>query len=129
MTWIAAALAATASWLPGATLEEPRTEVAAAPLRGEIVVVGGFLASGANSRRVDAYSTARDAWRRLPDLPVSVDHAAAASANGRVYVVGGYGADRRPLRAAFALDGRGWRRLAAPPEARGSAGAAITDSR
>jgi N-acetylneuraminic acid mutarotase len=126
MTWVAAALAAAASWLPGAPLEEPRTEVAAAPLRGEIVVVGGFLGSGANSRRVDAYSPARDAWRRLPDLPVSVDHAAAASANGRVYVVGGYGPDRRPLRAAFAFDGQSWRRLPAPPEPRGAAAAAAT---
>lgn len=118
-----------ATWLTGSPLATPRTEVAAAPLRHEIVVVGGFLASGGNSRQVDAYDTLRDRWRRLPDLPVSVDHAAAASAFGRVYVIGGYGSDRRPLRTAFVFDGRNWHRLRAPPEARGAGAAAIANGR
>ena len=109
---------ATAAWSSGAPLPEPRTEVSAAPLRGEIVVVGGFRSDRSNTGRADAYSPARDTWRRLPDLPVAVDHAAAASYAGRVYVVGGYGADRRPLRTAFAFDGVRWRRLPAPPEPR-----------
>jgi N-acetylneuraminic acid mutarotase len=121
-----ALLAAAASWVSGAPVPEPRTEVAAAPLRGEIVVVGGLLASGGNSRRVDAYAPAGDSWRRLPDLPVSVDHAAIASARGAVYVVGGYAADRRPLRTAFRFDGERWRRLPPPPEARAAAAAAAT---
>lgn len=120
------AAAAAAAWLVGTPLSEPRTEVAAAPLRGRIVVVGGFLASGGNSRRVDAYDTGTDSWSRLPDLPVSVDHAAAASWRGRVVVVGGFGADRRPLRAAFLYDGSRWRRLPAPPEERAAAAAATT---
>jgi N-acetylneuraminic acid mutarotase len=126
MTGIAAIAVAAAAWVTGSPLGEPRTEVAAAPLRDRIVVVGGFLASGANSRRVDAYDPARDAWARLPDLPVSVDHAAAASWRGRLVVVGGYGADREPLRAAFLYDGRRWRRLPAPPEERAAAAAAAT---
>jgi N-acetylneuraminic acid mutarotase len=114
------------AWVTGSPLEEPRTEVAAAPLGNRIVVVGGFLASGGNSRRVDAYDPARDTWSRVPDLPVSVDHAAAASWRGRLVVVGGYGADRAPLKAAFLYDGRRWRRLPAPPEERAAAAAAAT---
>jgi N-acetylneuraminic acid mutarotase len=110
----------------GSPLSEPRTEVAAAVLGNRIVVAGGFLANGGNSRRVDAYDPARDTWARLPDLPVSVDHAAAASWRGRLVVVGGYGADRDPLRAAFLFDGRRWRRLPAPPEERAAAAAAAT---
>ena len=82
--------------------------------------------AAANSRRVDAYDPGADSWSRLPDLPVSVDHAAAASWRGRLVVVGGYGADRAPLRAAFLFDGRSWRRLPAPPEERGAAAAAAT---
>ena len=121
-----ALLAAAASWTTGAPIPEPRTEVGAAPLRGEIVVVGGLLASGGNSRRVDAYAPAADRWRRLPDLPVSVDHAAVASARGAVYVVGGYASDRRPLRAAYRWDGERWRRLPPPPEPRAAAAAAAT---
>ena len=123
-TWALAVAAA--PWVSGTPLSEPRSEVAAAPLLGRIVVVGGFLESGANSRRVDAYDPARDAWTRLPDLPVSVDHAAAASARGRLVVVGGYGADRQPLRAAFLFDGSGWRPLPAPPEGRAAAAAPAT---
>ena len=120
---VAVTLGVAAGWTSGAPLPEPRTEVAGAALNGEIVVVGGFAASGSNTGRVDAYSPARDAWRRLPDLPVAVDHAAAASFSGRVYVVGGYGADRRPLRAAFSSTDAAWRRLPDPPEARAAAAA------
>ena len=78
----AAALAAAGPWQRHSSLPEPRTEVAAGIVRGEIVVVGGFTANGANSDRVDAYSIATDRWRRLPDLPLAVDHAAGASVNG-----------------------------------------------
>jgi non-specific serine/threonine protein kinase len=123
-TWAVATAAV--SWTAGTSLPEPRSEVAAAPLLGRIVVVGGFLESGANSRRVDAYDPARDTWARLPDLPVSVDHAAAASVRGRLVVVGGYGADRQPLRAAFLFDGSSWRTLPAPPEERAAAAATAT---
>ncbi|HEX4929254.1 MAG TPA: kelch repeat-containing protein, partial [Gaiellaceae bacterium] len=93
--------------------------------RGEIVVAGGFTADGGNSARVDAYSIPSNRWRQLPDLPVPVDHAAAASANGRVYVIGGYGRDRAPLDTVFALENGTWRRLASLPEARAAAAAAI----
>jgi len=110
-------------------MPEPRTEVAAGVVRGEIVVVGGFTAGGANSDRVDAYSVDRDTWRRLPDLPAAVDHAAAASANGTVYVMGGYGRDRRPLRTVFALAGASWLRLPSLPDARAASAAAIAGGR
>ncbi|HET9507751.1 MAG TPA: kelch repeat-containing protein [Gaiellaceae bacterium] len=116
-------------WQRHAPLPEPRTEVAAAATGGRIVVVGGFVGSGANSARADAYSIREDRWRRLPSLPVAVDHAAAAAASDRVYVVGGYGADRRPLRTAFVLERGRWRRLARLPEPRAAAAAAIAGGR
>ena len=76
--------------------------------------------------RSDAYSIARNAWRRLPDLPVAIDHAASASAGGNVYVVGGYGGDRNPLKTAFVLGkDETWQRLPALPDARAAAAAAI----
>src|ERR1700704_1772647 len=83
-------------WRRHAAMPEQRSEVAAAAVGGEIVVVGGFVADGSNSAHADAYSPAANRWRHLSDLPMSVDHAAAASANGRMYVIGGYGADRKP---------------------------------
>ena len=117
------------AWQQHAALPEPRSEVAAAAAGGEIVVVGGFVESGANSSRVDAYSVEYDSWRRLPDLPITVDHASAAGVDGRVYVAGGYGADRRPSRSVFVLDGGAWRRLAALPDGRAAAAAAIAGGR
>jgi non-specific serine/threonine protein kinase len=124
----AGGLSAVGPWTTGAPLAVARTEVAAASLRGEIVVAGGFLATGGNSRRVDAYAPGPNAWRRLADLPVSVDHAAATSWRGEVVVVGGYGSDRRPIRAAWSFDGTSWRLLPRPPEARAAAAAAATSA-
>jgi len=124
-----AAGGSSAGWEEGAPLPEPRSEVAAAATAGELVVVGGFIADGNNSAHVDGYSLRDDRWRRLPDLPLSVDHAAAASANGRVYVAGGYGVDRVPLRTVFVLANGAWRRLAKLPDGRAAAAAAVADGR
>ncbi len=63
----------------------------------------------------------------LPDLPVSVNHAMAAAARGRLYVVGGYGPEGH-LRRAFVLDGGRWRELPPPPDARAAGGAAVVGS-
>ena len=57
-----------AVWKRGTPLPLPRSEVAAATVGDELVVAGGFLADGRSSKRVDAYSPARNRWRRLPDL-------------------------------------------------------------
>jgi non-specific serine/threonine protein kinase len=110
-------------------MPEARSEVAAAAVGSEIVVVGGFVADGNNSAHADAYAPAADSWRRLPDLPISVDHASAASSDGRMYVIGGYGADRKPSRRAFVLEGGTWRELATLPDGRAAAAAAIADGR
>ena len=123
---VAAAGSGTGGWQSHAPMPDPRSEVAAGVARGEIVVAGGLILSGGNTARVDAYSVARNTWRRLPDLPLSVDHAAGAGANGTVYIVGGYGGDRAPLRTVFALGADGaWRQLARMPDARAAAAAAI----
>jgi non-specific serine/threonine protein kinase len=90
----------------------------------EIVVVGGFLESGASSSKVEAYSPARNRWRRLPDLPVAVNHPMAAAARGRLYLLGGNGATG-PLRTAFVFSQGRWSRLPDLPEARAAAGAAV----
>src|SRR5919201_2892821 len=121
MFGLAALATAVLAWHAAAPLPEPRTEVAGAALGQELVVAGGYTADGRSSRRVDAFSPARNRWRRLPDLPVAVNHAAAASAFGRLYVVGGFGAERR---ASLFVSSR-WRRLRDLPAGRAAAGAAI----
>ncbi|HET8873293.1 MAG TPA: kelch repeat-containing protein, partial [Gaiellaceae bacterium] len=69
------ASAAPPRWRTAAPVPVPRTEVAAAVFGREVAVVGGFLVNGQNTTRADAYSPARNSWRRLPNLPVRVDHA------------------------------------------------------
>jgi hypothetical protein len=102
----------------------PRTEVSAAVFGLEIGVIGGFLANGANSSRADAYSPARNRWRRLPNLPVSVDHAMAVGRGNELIVVGGYGPGG-PRTSVFVLRNGRWRRLPALPAPRAAAGAAV----
>jgi Galactose oxidase, central domain/Kelch motif len=124
--------AAALAWLSAAPLPQPRTEVGAAVLRGEIVIVGGLTDDGAASARADAYSPASGRWRRLPDLPVAVHHPLVASGGGRVFVAGGYGgalsAGER-LRTVFAFDGARWRALSRLPEPRAAGGAAVVGGR
>jgi hypothetical protein len=116
-------------WETRAQLPVPRTEVAAAAVGGEIVVVGGFNGDSSPSARADAYSAARDRWRRLPDLPVTAHHAMAVAGSGRLYVLGGYGQDGRPRRTAFVLQRGRWRPLPRLPFPRAAAGAALARGR
>jgi hypothetical protein len=108
-------------WQTATPLPLARTEVAASRLGTEIAVIGGFLADGTSTGRVDAYSPRTGRWRRLPDLPAKVNHAMAASAGGRLYLAGGYGAERM----AFVFARGRWHRLRRLPAPRAAAGAAI----
>jgi N-acetylneuraminic acid mutarotase len=121
----ALAAGSTAKWDQGAPLPLARGEVAAARVGAEIFVVGGFSADGQNSPRVDAYSPARNSWRQVPDLPVSVDHTMAGGYRGKLYVAGGYAADRSRLTTLFSFSNGSWTRLPAMPKERAAAGAAV----
>jgi N-acetylneuraminic acid mutarotase len=108
-------------WQTAPSMPTARTEVAAARLGSEIVVVGGYLADGKSTGRADAYSPRTGRWRRLPDLPAKVNHAMATSADRHLYVVGGYGA----ARLAFVFFRGRWRALRKLPAPRAAAGAAV----
>ncbi|MFL6010230.1 MAG: Kelch repeat-containing protein [Gaiellaceae bacterium] len=116
---IAELLAATAMWQTDPPLPLARSEVAGASWRGGVAVVGGYLADGQSSARVDVYNARVGRWERLPDLPVAVNHAMAASGGGRLYVFA--------RSDAFVYDGR-WRRLPSLPFSRVAGGAAFVDN-
>jgi N-acetylneuraminic acid mutarotase len=83
--------ASTTRWKPlsPATLE--RTEVAAARVGRFIYVMGGFeQSSGATVPATERYDIRADRWRRVADMPVGLNHAAAVAYRGDVYVIGGY---------------------------------------
>jgi N-acetylneuraminic acid mutarotase len=125
----AAASAARSDWESRAPLPLPRTELAAAVVGGEIVVLGGFTNDGGASRRVDAYSPTRDSWRRLPDLPIGVHHTMAVGGWDRLYLLGGYTAAGVVLRTGFVLQGGRWRPLPRMPFPRAAAGAGLVGAR
>ena len=116
-------------WRADARVPLPRSEVAATVVRGEVVVVGGFLNDGSSSPRVDAYSPRRNRWRRLADLPEGVNHGMAGAALGRLYVFGGYASDGRVKREAHVLVGGRWIALRPMPEPRAAGGAALVGRR
>ena len=122
---LALPLVPSAAWKARAPLPLPRTEVASAALGTQVVAVGGFLADGTSSARVDVYRTRSDTWGRLPDLPAAVNHSSAATLGGRFVVVGGYGAQR----SAWTLTNGRWRALPRLPAARAAAGAAVLGGR
>ena len=126
---LAAAGVVASAWQTGPPLPVPRTEVAGAAVHGEIFVVGGYLADGRSSSRVDVYSTETRRWRRGPDLPVAVNHAMAASYRGRLFVVGGYSGAGPTLHSAYMLNGRRWQRLAPLPAPRAAAAVAVAGGR
>ncbi|MBA2425398.1 MAG: hypothetical protein H0W35_05710 [Actinobacteria bacterium] len=119
------AAAASSAWETRAELPLPRTEVVAATVGSEIVVLGGLTLERSASKRVDAYSPARNSWRRLPDLPIGVHHSMAVGVGARLYVLGGYTVAGMPLRSAFVLERARWRSLPRMPFPRAAAGAGL----
>ena len=101
-TAASASLRPSSGWQNAKPLPQARTEVASARLGSEIAVIGGFLADGTSTGRVDAYSPRTGRWLRLPDLPAKVNHGpgwrtcgrrghglAVAGFGSRVYAIAG----------------------------------------
>src|SRR5215207_725653 len=131
LTVVTAAGATQAPWQAHAPLPEPRTEVAAGLARGEIVVVGGFIADGGDRRPLKAVFALRQDgfWRQLAPMPDARAAAAAAVSRGTLYVLGGVDGRGGLAGVAFALDlrtGR-WARIPGPSRREHLAAAAVGD--
>src|SRR5215218_118722 len=122
---LALPLLPSAAWKTRAPLPLARSEVAAAALGTQVAVVGGFLADGSSSARVDLYRMKTDTWTRAPDLPAPVNHSTAAVLGGRLVVAGGSGATH----SAWVLANGRWRALPRAPAGRVAAGAAVLGGR
>lgn len=118
-----------AAWRRLAPAPSERTEVAATAVGELVYVAGGFRADGATVATVEVYDTGADRWARGPDLPVAVNHAMAATLDGRAHVVGGYPGDGGVSRKAFRFDGGRWAALPDLPEGRAAGTAVALDGR
>lgn len=119
----------TQSWTTFGLDYAVRGDVAEAVLRGAAYVIGGTgtLLDGLHVYRYDLRTGLREA---APDLPVSLDHAMAATLNDRIYVFGGY-IFGRPTDRVFSLsanDAR-WIEHSPMPAARAAGGTAVVGDR
>jgi N-acetylneuraminic acid mutarotase len=100
----------------GSPMPTPRSEAAIANIGTNIYVLGG---SPGTKDTVEVYDSLKDSWISstdgkdngdstgsviVPPLPVAVNHAAAASYNGKIYLVGGFMEDRIPSNKLFIYD-------------------------
>jgi hypothetical protein len=112
------------AWRRLADAPSERTEVAAALADGRIVVAGGFAEPDRTVDTVEIYDIEAGTWSTGPPLPQAVNHAMAGTADGEVYVFGGYTAEGPPSDRAFVLRDDRWEEIAAMPEPRAAGGAA-----
>ena len=104
-----------------------RGDVAEAVLYGDIYVIGGTgtIDDGRSVFRYDAKTGAR---QPVPDLPISLDHAMAATLGGRVFVFGGFVFGQASARVfSFGTNDARWIEHSPMPAARAAGGAAVLD--
>ena len=74
-----------------------RSEITSAVLNDKIYVIGGFENGRSPTPEVEVYDPITNNWTIVAPLPQPLDHTAAASYNGKLYVVGGGYLDRNTL--------------------------------
>jgi len=78
------------SWSQGATILTPRVEITASNIGDDIYVIGGLDKSGNTLDVVEVYNVKNNSWKSVAHLPQGLNHPAAASYDGKIYVVGGF---------------------------------------
>ena len=129
---------AAGTFLSAAPPHVPRTEAGGAIAAGRFYLVGGIDAFARTLTSFEMYEPITDQWTKLPDLPQPVNHPGVCAADGKVYVVGGFGPLGIRLRGAmlarwdplaavhvFDVDTRRWSAGPPLPEPRGAGGVAV----
>jgi N-acetylneuraminic acid mutarotase len=78
------------SWSEGTTMPTARSEITATNIGDDIYVLGGFDGSGNVLDVVEVYNVKNNSWESIAPLPQPLHHTAAASYDGKIYVVGGF---------------------------------------
>ncbi len=87
----AAAVYAELYWSNGTPMTTARSEITSAVLYNKLYVIGGFENGHSTVSAVEVYDPIANKWTTVASLPQPLDHAAAAAASfdGKLYVVGG----------------------------------------
>jgi hypothetical protein len=116
-------------WMGVGPTYSARGDVAEAVLGGDAYVIGG-TGSTEEGRLVYRYDRRTGMRMRAADLPVSLDHAMAATLGDRVFVFGGFVSGQPSLRVfSLGANDAEWVEHNPMPAARAAGGAAVVDQR
>jgi len=95
-------------WEIGENMPTARNELAAVLLDKKIYVIGGedIAAGGSQKDTLEVYDIVKEEWIKsnIAQIPASLDHTAAASYDGKIYVVGGFHERKTPTDKLFIYD-------------------------
>jgi N-acetylneuraminic acid mutarotase len=119
-------------WSTRRNLIEANSEMAVAELDGKIYVLGGYPSSRVTVRTVQVYDPAQDRWQLTTPLPVAINHAMGAAANGKLYIIGGQtdSGSSSFVDTVFEYDPKttNWMAKAPMPTARSAGAAAVIEN-
>jgi len=93
-------------WTTGEKMPTARTELQADSIGDKIYAIGGVqYTTGGQLDTLEIYDTEKNEWNTSAKaLPQPIDHGAAASYNGKIYVVGGFTGVKVPTDKLFIYD-------------------------
>jgi DNA-binding CsgD family transcriptional regulator/N-acetylneuraminic acid mutarotase len=115
-------------WRTRAQMPTPRTDLAVVAHDGLIYAIGGVNDDGATGR-VEVYDPQLDAWETGSPKPTAVGLISGVSLDDKIYVPGGFDADRQPQAVFEVYDPAEdtWQTAAPLPKALGAYGLAALD--
>src|SRR5215510_3242561 len=72
-----------------APMPTARQEISVSVLAGKVFAIAGYDANGQSTATVEVYDPRTNAWQKAASLPITTNHNAAATVNGRLYAFGG----------------------------------------
>lgn len=116
------------SWNEGQPMPTNRTEITSEKIGDRIYVMGGadYLKDGIMNI-VEIYYPINDTWVQSSPLPISIDHTAAVSYDGKLFLVGGFLEDKNPTDKLWIYDPttEDWTEGAPLPSSRGALAAEV----
>jgi N-acetylneuraminic acid mutarotase len=118
------------NWEIGQPMPTNRTEITSEVIDGNIYVLGGadYLKDGIMNV-IEVYDPQTKTWSKAPPTPISIDHTASVSYNGKLYLVGGFLEDKTPTDRLFIYDPytNNWSEGNPLPSPRGALAAEVID--
>jgi N-acetylneuraminic acid mutarotase len=93
------------SWNIGKSMPTNRTEITSETIDNKIYVLGGadYLKDGIMNV-VEVYDPQSNTWSESAPIPISIDHTAAVTYGGKLFLVGGFLEDKNPTNRLLIYD-------------------------